>query len=247
MKKCSKCGIEKELSEYHKNKSLSDDHSSACKMCRKNDKKEYHARPEIKLREDKRREERKRAKAQKALRKALKKKKIQSSKVLELSNQAKALKLEAKQTTPEKQMSYKVILDENDNPKKEKKQSPKISLTKRQREVLDCIVGSIVNNGMPPTYREIGEELGIKSTNGVSEHVNMLIQKGYIERPQNGRILARALTLTKKCDKLIPKQQPSTLASKLQNTIESILNRSKTVTISKDGKMTFWINNTENK
>jgi DNA-binding MarR family transcriptional regulator len=246
MKKCSKCRIEKELSEYHKNKSLSDNHSSACKMCRKNDKKEYYARPEIKLREEKRREERKRAKDQKASRKVLKKK-TQPSKVLELSNQAKALKHEAKQTTPEKQVSYKIILDENDNPKKEKKQSSNESLTKRQKEVLECIIRGVVNNGMPPTYREIGEDLGIKSTNGVSEHVNMLIRKGYIDRLQGGTSLARGIVLTKKCDKLIPMQEPVTLALRLHGTIESILNRSKTVTISKDGKMTFWIDNSENK
>ena len=50
-------------------------------------------------------------------------------------------------------------------------------LTRRQKEVLDCIIRGVVHNGMPPTYREIGEELNIKSTNGVSEHVNMLIKK----------------------------------------------------------------------
>jgi SOS-response transcriptional repressor LexA len=59
-------------------------------------------------------------------------------------------------------------------------------LTKRQREVLDCIIRGVVDNGMPPTYREIGEDLDIRSTNGVSEHVNMLIRKGYIERPSSG-------------------------------------------------------------
>ena len=76
-------------------------------------------------------------------------------------------------------------------------------LTKRQKEVLDCIIRGVVSNGMPPTYREIGEELGIKSTNGVSEHVNMLIRKGYIERPQNGRSLARGLVLTNKSEALL--------------------------------------------
>jgi repressor LexA len=76
-------------------------------------------------------------------------------------------------------------------------------LTKRQKEVLECIIRGVVNNGMPPTYREIGEELGIKSTNGVSEHVNMLIRKEYIERPQSGRSLARGLVLTNKSEALL--------------------------------------------
>ena len=34
-------------------------------------------------------------------------------------------------------------------------------LTRRQKEVLDCIIRGVVHNGMPPTYREIGEELDI--------------------------------------------------------------------------------------
>jgi DNA-binding MarR family transcriptional regulator len=155
--------------------------------------------------------------------------------------------VERRKTTPEKQVSYKTILDENDNPIKEKNQLPNKSLTKRQKEVLECIIRGVVSNGMPPTYREIGEELGIKSTNGVSEHVNTLIRKGYVERRSGGGALARGIMLTKKCDKLISKQEPVTLASRLHSTIESILNRSKTVTISKDGKMTFWIDNSENK
>jgi repressor LexA len=90
-------------------------------------------------------------------------------------------------------------------------------LTKRQREVLDCIIRGVVDNGMPPTYREIGEDLDIRSTNGVSEHVNMLIRKGYIERPSSGnkadkskdgkskrgRGLARGLVLTNKAEALL--------------------------------------------
>jgi repressor LexA len=76
-------------------------------------------------------------------------------------------------------------------------------LTPRQKAVLDCIISGVVNNGMPPTYREIGEELEIKSTNGVSEHVNMLIRKGYIERPNTGRSLARGLVLTNKSEALV--------------------------------------------
>ena len=76
-------------------------------------------------------------------------------------------------------------------------------LTRRQKEVLDCIIRGVVNNGMPPTYREIGEELSIKSTNGVSEHVNMLIKKGYIERPSSGKSLARGLVLTNKSEALL--------------------------------------------
>ena len=73
-------------------------------------------------------------------------------------------------------------------------------LSKRQREVLEFIINKISNHNIPPTYREIGEALGIKSTNGVSDHIRMLIKKGYIERSTEGRGLARGLLLTEKAN-----------------------------------------------
>lgn len=38
MKICSKCGVEKELSEFHKDKNSKDGHRSACKSCRNSGK-----------------------------------------------------------------------------------------------------------------------------------------------------------------------------------------------------------------
>ena len=73
-------------------------------------------------------------------------------------------------------------------------------LSNRQREVLEFIINKISNHNIPPTYREIGEALGIKSTNGVSDHIRMLIKKGYIERSTEGRGLARGLLLTEKAN-----------------------------------------------
>jgi repressor LexA len=37
-------------------------------------------------------------------------------------------------------------------------------LTPRQRQILDYITESIMTRGYPPTIREIGDEMGIKST-----------------------------------------------------------------------------------
>ena len=42
--------------------------------------------------------------------------------------------------------------------------------TPRQLEVLRAIHEAIVKNGWPPTIRELGEQLGIGSTNGVNDH-----------------------------------------------------------------------------
>jgi repressor LexA len=58
----------------------------------------------------------------------------------------------------------------------------KESLTDRQRAVLDFITASIEQRGYPPTLREIGEHMGIRSTNGVNDHLKALEKKGYLER-----------------------------------------------------------------
>jgi repressor LexA len=48
--------------------------------------------------------------------------------------------------------------------------------------VLDFISRSIERRGYPPTLREIGEQMGIKSTNGVNDHLKALEKKGYLAR-----------------------------------------------------------------
>ena len=55
-------------------------------------------------------------------------------------------------------------------------------LTDRQRMVLEFICGSIAERGYPPTLREIGNKLGIRSTNGVNDHLRALERKGYLTR-----------------------------------------------------------------
>ncbi|MCG8418160.1 MAG: transcriptional repressor LexA [Proteobacteria bacterium] len=55
-------------------------------------------------------------------------------------------------------------------------------LTRRQREILDFITASINERGYPPTLREIGEHFGIKSTNGVNDHLKALEKKGHLRR-----------------------------------------------------------------
>lgn len=55
-------------------------------------------------------------------------------------------------------------------------------LTKRQTAVLDFIIDCIDTEGYPPTIREIGDHLGIKSTNGVNDHLKAIERKGYLER-----------------------------------------------------------------
>lgn len=67
-------------------------------------------------------------------------------------------------------------------------------LTDRQRTVYDFIRDKIVNRGYGPTVREIGEEFGISSPNGVMCHLKALEKKGLIKRSPNK---SRAIELTK--------------------------------------------------
>jgi len=55
-------------------------------------------------------------------------------------------------------------------------------LTDRQKEILGYINQSIGERGFPPTLREIGRQFGIKSTNGVNDHLRALEKKGYLQR-----------------------------------------------------------------
>ncbi len=65
-------------------------------------------------------------------------------------------------------------------------------LTKRQEQTLDFIRSSIEERGYPPTLREIGEHMGIRSTNGVNDHLRALERKGYLRRED---MKSRALRL----------------------------------------------------
>ncbi len=65
-------------------------------------------------------------------------------------------------------------------------------LTKRQEQTLDFIRESINTLGYPPTLREIGHHMGIRSTNGVNDHLRALERKGYLRRED---MKSRALRL----------------------------------------------------
>ena len=50
-----------------------------------------------------------------------------------------------------------------------------------QEEMLQAIIGYIEEHGYPPSYREIGDMAGIKSTATVQHHMNLLLKEGKIE------------------------------------------------------------------
>lgn len=75
-----------------------------------------------------------------------------------------------------------------------------IGLTDRQFEVLKFIADQIEECGYPPTIREIGEALDIRSTNGVNDHLKALERKGFLTRDP---VKSRALIPTPKGRELL--------------------------------------------
>jgi repressor LexA len=59
-------------------------------------------------------------------------------------------------------------------------------LTEKQAEVLDYITEYQSVCGLMPTYREIAEHFGFKSTRTVADYISALLKKGYL-RPRSGR------------------------------------------------------------
>jgi len=55
-------------------------------------------------------------------------------------------------------------------------------LTPTQEKILNFITATIREHDRSPTIREIGEEIGISSTNGVRYHLSILEKLGYIRR-----------------------------------------------------------------
>jgi len=76
-------------------------------------------------------------------------------------------------------------------------------LTKRQKSVFDFVRDKILNRGYGPTVREIGENFGISSPNGVMCHLKALEKKGLIVREPN---MSRAIRLT--AEPVVPKGLP---------------------------------------
>jgi len=56
------------------------------------------------------------------------------------------------------------------------------NLSEIERRILDYMVRYLRDNTYQPSIREIGERFGIKSTKTVSEHLQALADKGFLER-----------------------------------------------------------------
>lgn len=68
-----------------------------------------------------------------------------------------------------------------------------VQLSKMQQKIYDYIVSCIQDQGYPPSVREIGEAVGLKSPSTVHFHLKHLEEAGVIEK---GAGKGRAITLT---------------------------------------------------
>lgn len=71
--------------------------------------------------------------------------------------------------------------------------SPLPPLTKKQRQVLDCIEQFVTKHGYTPSYREIAERMGLSSPATVHQHIKTLCEKGIINTGEHGT--ARSIEL----------------------------------------------------
>ena len=63
-------------------------------------------------------------------------------------------------------------------------------LTPRQRTILEVIQRAVAAHGYPPSMREIGDLVGLKSLSSVTHQLNQLERQGYLRRdPKRPRAL----------------------------------------------------------
>jgi repressor LexA len=78
-------------------------------------------------------------------------------------------------------------------------------LTRRQQDIISFFTDHARHNDYPPTLREIGAAVGLKSASSVSYQVQELQRKGYLSR-QGGR--PRTTTLRQPAVELAPQAPP---------------------------------------
>ncbi len=59
------------------------------------------------------------------------------------------------------------------------------ALTKKQRKTLDYITTFIEQHGYSPSYREIANGLKLSSVATVAQHIDTLVEKGFLEKGNN--------------------------------------------------------------
>src|ERR1700689_669459 len=79
-----------------------------------------------------------------------------------------------------------------------------MALTKRQKEVLNYLVGFINKNGYSPSFEEIAHALKLTSLATVHKHLSTLEKKGFIRRGYNQSRSIEAQQLPKQAREQVP-------------------------------------------
>jgi repressor LexA len=95
-------------------------------------------------------------------------------------------------------------------------------LTQRQKMVLEFIQTTIDTDGYPPTLREIGNFMGIRSTNGVNDHLRALERKGYLTRKD---MKSRTLRPTRAVERMLkaPLAAAASVASLVEPSFDDLI------------------------
>jgi len=90
-------------------------------------------------------------------------------------------------------------------------------LTPRQQNILDFVAEYQGEHGFPPSIREIGEFFGIRSTNGVSDHLRALEKKGFLNRTEHqSRSLQLVRDTPEQTTRPVPPPEPRRVARLLR-------------------------------
>lgn len=107
-------------------------------------------------------------------------------------------------------------------------------LTSRQKEILDYLESFTQRIGYPPTVREICKATGLKSPRSVSQHLQALERKGYIQRGRDKSRAIRFLHKTVIAGSVIP---DSVIALPVRGKVSA----GQPLTASEDGERTFLV------
>ena len=63
----------------------------------------------------------------------------------------------------------------------------------KRKEILEMIIRYIEEHGYPPTYREIGEAVGLESNSSVNRHICRMLEDGMLETDEETPGSSRAI------------------------------------------------------
>lgn len=77
-------------------------------------------------------------------------------------------------------------------------------LTEKQQRILDYIIEATSQNGFPPSVREIGEYVGLKSSSSVHAQLSRLRELGYLAQQIEGKKRALVVNRTQTQSGMVP-------------------------------------------